>query len=103
MKSRIFIMLPYMIVCGIFSERAMLGSTALTPFNVKDYKVDSCEFQYNEVSLPHSRYVQDNSNDANMTYLKCYAEFIDNINSGRYNSANLITPEMWKNHYHFVS
>ena len=96
-------MLPYMIVCGLFREKSMLGETKSTPFNVMDYKVDSFEFKYNEVSLPHSMYAQDNSNDDNMSYLRNYAEFIDNINAGRYNSANLITPEMWRKHYHFVS
>jgi len=85
--------LPFFFMAVLRSQVAAMGSIKKNPFRLQHFKCTELFFRFNNQDLPVNHYRPKYVGNAGVAE---YGRVLDNMKTGRFNSANLLTYNKWK-------
>ena len=88
--------LPHHVTATFVSQDALNGKPELNAFRFNHFKLSEMYFTFNGVEEPPGRYQLDlNGPQDGHLYLAEYGKFLDQLNTARFDTSNLIDHESW--------
>ena len=94
--------LPHHVSATFISQKALNSDVTKNAARLQHFSLSEFFFCFNGTELPHDRYRLSFGDTDGKSYLREYGRMLDELNTGRYDSSNLIDHESWSQSAKFM-